>query len=364
MKFIKYPSLTNHYIARKQSFIDMEDEYVSTEKIHGSNISIIIDNDDNIDVAKRTAFLTELEREQRPWNTLATFADEQKELIIAWTHQVREITQELTNEQIQQVHFYGELYGSKVQQMEYQEALDKVRRIRLFDVHVIFENERRLVFSQDRLTQIFGDEYTAPVLRKGKLKDLILSVEELQSKLGDCGAEGQVYKPVDDYFVQPDRNGKVHYPVVKHKHVNDSSFFYWFFHHNKTSVYTEVKWDVVPNPNCYLNITKSRRYYMVKSTQWYSYNGTPCFILAPYPEFIMLQCADGYQMTIKAHETLTPITEPVFTLGETVLDMNPDSEFYMQSFTVTGIYNNDYYTEYQLDNADWVTPFELISFKY
>lgn len=49
-----------------------------TEKIHGSNISIIIDNDDNIDVAKRTAFLTELEREQRPWNTLATFADEQK----------------------------------------------------------------------------------------------------------------------------------------------------------------------------------------------------------------------------------------------------------------------------------------------
>lgn len=44
--------------------------------------------------------------------------------------------------------------------------------------------------------------------------------------------------------------------------------------------------------------------------------------------------------------------------------MNPDSEFYMQSFTVTGIYNNDYYTEYQLDNADWVTPFELISFKY
>lgn len=103
---------------------------------------------------------------------------------------------------------------------------------------------------------------------------------------------------------------------------------------------------------------------MVKRTQWYSYNGTPCFILAPYPEFIMLQCADGYQMTIKAHETLTPITEPVFTLGETVLDMNPDSEFYMQSFTVTGIYNNDYYTEYQLDNADWVTPFELISFKY
>lgn len=32
MKFIKYPSLTNHYVARKQSFIDMEDEYVSMRK--------------------------------------------------------------------------------------------------------------------------------------------------------------------------------------------------------------------------------------------------------------------------------------------------------------------------------------------
>lgn len=56
MKFIKYPSLTNHYVARKQSFIDMEDEYVSTEKIHGSNISIIIDNDDNIEIANVQLF--------------------------------------------------------------------------------------------------------------------------------------------------------------------------------------------------------------------------------------------------------------------------------------------------------------------
>lgn len=37
MQFIKYPSLTNHYTARRQKFIHFDDDYVSTEKIHGSN---------------------------------------------------------------------------------------------------------------------------------------------------------------------------------------------------------------------------------------------------------------------------------------------------------------------------------------
>ena len=45
------------------------------------------------------------------------------------------------------------------------------------------------------MTSILGLEYTVPVLRQGTLTELILNSEELQSKLGDCGAEGQVYKP-------------------------------------------------------------------------------------------------------------------------------------------------------------------------
>lgn len=68
------------------------------------------------------------------------------------------------------------------------------------------------------MTTILGDEYTVPVLRQGKLVDLILNAEELQSKLGDCGAEGQVYKPKNDYFFKPDDYDNIHYPVVKHKY--------------------------------------------------------------------------------------------------------------------------------------------------
>lgn len=68
------------------------------------------------------------------------------------------------------------------------------------------------------MTSILGEEYTVPVLRQGKLSDLILDATELQSKLGDCGAEGQVYKPKNDYFFKPDDYGNIHYPVVKHKY--------------------------------------------------------------------------------------------------------------------------------------------------
>lgn len=167
MKFIKYPSLTNHYVARQKRFVHFEDEYVSTEKINGSNVSILVDQENNIDVAKRTAILTEEERTQRPWNTLAQFVADQKDLVLAWANAVRNLAKEHGN--IVQVHFYGELYGSKVQKMAYQESLNKERRIRFFDIHVLFEDDRRFALSQENMLTILGADYTVPVLRQADL---------------------------------------------------------------------------------------------------------------------------------------------------------------------------------------------------
>lgn len=84
MKFIKYPSLTNHYAVQTKRCIDLNKEYIATEKIHGSNISIIVDKDRNIDVAKRSDFLTDAERTQTPWKTLAEYAETNRELILNW----------------------------------------------------------------------------------------------------------------------------------------------------------------------------------------------------------------------------------------------------------------------------------------
>lgn len=219
MTFIKYPSLINHYVARKQKFINFDDDYVSTEKIHGSNISIIVDQQNSIKLAKRTALLTEDECTQQPWNTLAEFAIEQKDLIFSWVYVVRKLVEGYGP--ISQINFYGELYGSEVthgKQMQYQEIIDDIRRIRFFDIHIIFEDDQRLALSQEHMTTILGDEYTVPVLQQGKLVDLILNAEELQSKLGNCVAEGQVYKPKNDYFFKPDDYGTIQYPVIRHKY--------------------------------------------------------------------------------------------------------------------------------------------------
>lgn len=78
MNVIKYPSLTNHYSLaqikdREQLF---EVDYVATEKIHGANVSIIVDNNCNIEVTKRTLALSDEEKRVSPWATLVDFVDE------------------------------------------------------------------------------------------------------------------------------------------------------------------------------------------------------------------------------------------------------------------------------------------------
>ena len=218
MKFIKYPSLTNHYAVQTKKCIDLNKEYVATEKIHGSNISIIVDKERNIDVAKRSDFLTDAERTQTPWKTLAEYAETNRELILSWFDKVCEHASKVAP--VEQVNFYGELFGASTVKGagDYDITLLGERTIRFFDIHVLFTDDRRLVLSQEQITQIVGEDKTAPVLREGVLHDLLISATELTSEFGKCIAEGQVYKPKDEYILTPDALGHINYPVVKHKY--------------------------------------------------------------------------------------------------------------------------------------------------
>lgn len=199
MQFIKYPSLTNHYAILNKKYINLETEYVATEKIHGANITIAIDKDKNIDIAKRTAYLTPKEKTHAPWNTVAEFVEKEKSLILTWFDQINKYASR--NATVLQVNLYGELYGDQVQEaMPYFDTLNKTREIRFFDIHVLLDNNTRLILSQDQLTDILGIDFVVPVLRTGKLKDLLLTIEEMQSNFGECKAEGQVYKPKNEYI--------------------------------------------------------------------------------------------------------------------------------------------------------------------
>lgn len=213
MKFKKYPSLTNHYAIAKAGQFNLNQEYVSTEKIHGANISIVIDNQNNIDIAKRTSFLTDEEKTQKPWNTLADFVVEHKDLVMRWTEEIRRITSTLTTQSVEQIHLYGELYGSKVQNMQYNENKEQIRKIRFFDIHVVLESESVLVLSQQDMTDVFTPEYTVPVLRQGTLGHLIQTAVELESALGGH-SEGEVYKSAERYILP---SQYLTYPVIKHK---------------------------------------------------------------------------------------------------------------------------------------------------
>ena len=218
MKFIKYPSLTNHYAVQTKRCINLNKEYVATEKIHGSNISIIVDKDQNIDVAKRSDFLSEQERVQTPWKTLAEYAETNRELILNWFDKACEYAKEYAP--VEQVSFYGELFGASTVKGagDYDITLSGERTIRFFDIHILLEDNRRLVLSQENIAKIVGEDKTAPVLREGVLRDLLLSATEQTSKFGKCIAEGQVYKPKEDYVLTPDASGNINYPVVKHKY--------------------------------------------------------------------------------------------------------------------------------------------------
>lgn len=198
--------------------IDMDNYYIATEKIHGSNMSIVVDKDRNINYGKRTAFLTKEEQNQVPWHTIVDYAHENKSTILKWFETVCDYAKE--HGTIEQVIFFGELFGEKTVKGSgaYVANSNNEREIRFFDIHVVFSDDKRLVLSYDKMVDIIGGNKTAPVLRGGPLRELILTTTELNSELGDCLAEGQVYRPKDEYMLIPDNLGHVNSPVVKHKY--------------------------------------------------------------------------------------------------------------------------------------------------
>lgn len=118
MNIIKYPSLTNHYslaqIKDREQLFNVE--YIATEKIHGANISIVVDNYGNIEVTKRTLALTDEEKRVAPWVTLVNFVNNADRQIRYWAEQAKKL---VDDNRVSQVHFYGELFGDEVNAMTY-----------------------------------------------------------------------------------------------------------------------------------------------------------------------------------------------------------------------------------------------------
>lgn len=108
-KFRKYPSITNSYL---NSTIDHiishgydKEEWCALLKVHGANVSIWVDNDHNIKIAKRTSFLDN--NKKCAWeSTVNTTIDNIKNDIINAFEDLKTIYDD-----VKEITFYGEFAG-------------------------------------------------------------------------------------------------------------------------------------------------------------------------------------------------------------------------------------------------------------
>lgn len=193
MNIIKYPSLTNHYsltqIKDREQLFNVE--YIATEKIHGANISIVVDNYGNIEVTKRTLALTDEEKRVSPWVTLVNFVNDFEDQIIKWAEQAAKL---IDDDRVLQVHFYGELFGNEVNTMAYDLNAQKERAIRFFNILVAFDEENGILLSPEEMRSILPERLAVPFIKKDTLINLLKESEERASAFGG-DAEGQVFAP-------------------------------------------------------------------------------------------------------------------------------------------------------------------------
>ena len=207
MNFKKYASIENSYREKhiqetlESTDYDMNLSCVAQEKIHGANISFHFKRDnDNYKVASRNRILENGEQFYDVWNVINDNLD-----LIALLQEVASDCFEQSY-YIQEVHFYGELFGGGIQKgVDY----GKEKRILIYDVSLTSQSTTYLTpaLIPDKLKQ---SKHFIPYHATGTLEDLLqFDVESFQTQYGNGAAEGIVIKPYNKIIV--DKNGNPFY---------------------------------------------------------------------------------------------------------------------------------------------------------
>ena len=207
MNFLRYPSLVNHYaVAKERRIVSLhEKEWIATEKIHGSNASIVLDRDMNVGVAKRSTFITE-DNVDKQFRRLLGLASEKQDMI-------DELSKFLDWDSVTQVHAFGEYFGGSVQRMDYKLCHDGEVDFKIFNVILEYEGLAHYVVSRETIEDYISNEYLVPIIKRGPLKQLMSEEPSEESLFGGL-SEGRVYQPRFGYMILEDRFRMV---GVKHK---------------------------------------------------------------------------------------------------------------------------------------------------
>lgn len=205
---LKYPSIENYYNVFKNKYLTsfMDDVFYATEKIHGSNMQILV-KPDCVEYYSRNQLIGKND-------SLGSRLDACEN-----THRMISLAQDYIRENPDIIEFYifGELYGSGIQHMEYQENLDKTRNFRVFEIFVKTSEVFRS-FSLEELRNFVPEDILVPFVRIDTLKNLMNTPLTAESALGG-EKEGLVYKPINSQIFELDKEtGTIqNYVAVKHK---------------------------------------------------------------------------------------------------------------------------------------------------
>lgn len=227
MKFLKYPSLTNHFAVQGNKTLKktMNELYYSTEKLDGANINVTIDLDSiEYKFGKRSDFLTNEEMlatpsepgadYKIPFNAIATLINKGTIENMAWDINRLGIT--YLGEKPKYAHVYGELFGQQISGQDYKNSgeLGAVSA-RLNDILLTFESSEDVFYQLSllELQNVIPVPLEMRLLNVGPLADLMKTEPNDLSIYGGYN-EGYVFKKV---------MGGIHnvndgsFPVVKYK---------------------------------------------------------------------------------------------------------------------------------------------------
>lgn len=177
------------------------------KKIHGSNISIEFTKE-HIKYFTRKEEITL--NNKHFWNRLLDCSNLEKIISIGKFL--------LNNSNHSKIIIYGELYGNKIQKMNYQENLNETNQFRVFDVFGFKEDGNVYSFGLLMLLQTFDENLLVPIKKDFKtLKEWIDTPLTSESELGG-EKEGLVYKPLYSQILRFDKNNHLYgFIGVKHK---------------------------------------------------------------------------------------------------------------------------------------------------
>lgn len=197
VRFLKYPSLQNHYaIGKSRRVVELYDElWVETEKIHGANASIVLAEDSDGDVcvgtAKRSGFI---KLDDKQFTRFVTWVKENKDI-------VTQASKFLSWDGVTQVHIFGEYFGGNVQKMEYDLCKQGEVDFKVFNVILEYDNGTiHYVVDKTTVANYIDEKYLARVKETKTLREFVEGYPDVESEYGGI-SEGSVYQPVHGYIL-------------------------------------------------------------------------------------------------------------------------------------------------------------------